>query len=108
MADEFAPASQIIDVDPLTNTTQRMTITPDQQLILETTTNIDDVARMNAEQANSVSRTSRSGDMVHVARLPMLVYLDLAQRGVLYDKRRMRKWLLSEEARPYRTHHYAS
>jgi len=108
MADEFAPASQIIDVDPLTNTTQRMTITPDQQLILETTTDIADVARQNAEQANSVSRTSRSGDMVHVARLPMLVYLDLAQRGVLYDKAAMRKWLLSEEARPYRTHHYAS
>lgn len=108
MADEFAPASQVIDVDPLTGTSQRMTITPDQRLILETTTNIDDVAKMNAEQANNVSRTSRSGDMVHVARLPMLVYLDLSERGILNDKAAMKKWLLSDEARPYRTHHYAS
>jgi len=44
---------------------------------------VDAVAEMNKAQRNDVSKTTKSGDMVHVARLPMQVYLDLQQRGVI-------------------------
>jgi hypothetical protein len=46
--------------------------------------------------------------MVRVASLPMLIYQDLKQRGILDDKAALRKWLKSEEARPFRTHWVAS
>lgn len=104
MADEFASHSQIIDVDPLTRSVQRMTITPDQQLVLETKTDITDLAEFNREQANNVSRTTRSGDMVHVARLPITVLYDLKTRGILDDQTAFKKWLASDEARPFKTH----
>jgi hypothetical protein len=41
--------------------------------------------------------------MVKVASLPMMVYLDLKQRGILDDRPAMRKWLSSDEARPFLT-----
>ena len=108
MAEEFAPGSFDLGTDAFTGTSQKMHITPDQRLVFETKTDISDLADQNKEIMNSVSRTSRSGDMVKVASLPMLVYVDLMKRGILRDKAAMKKWLQSEEARPYRTHHFTS
>jgi len=102
MAEEFANASFDLDYDAFTGTSQRMHF-HDNKITLETTANIDALAEQNKEIRNDVSRTSRSGDMVKVASLPMLTYLDLQARGVLRDKAEMRKWLQSEEAAPFRT-----
>lgn len=104
MADEYAPASFLIDADPWSGSIQKMHITTDQKLVLETTTNIDALAEENKAIRNEVSRTSKTGDMVLAARLPMSVYLDLQKRGILHDKAAMRKWLASEDAAPFKTH----
>jgi hypothetical protein len=103
MADEYAPASFNLSYDSLTGTLQKMHITPDQKLIFETTCNIDAIAERAQAERNESSRTQKSGDMVKVASLPMMVYLDLKQRGILDDRPAMRKWLSSEEARPFLT-----
>jgi hypothetical protein len=42
--------------------------------------------------------------MVKVASIPMVLYMELRQRGILGDKAALRKWLASDEAMPYRTH----
>lgn len=104
MADEFAPASFLLDADPWSGSIQKMHITTDQKVVLETVTNIDALAEENQAIRNDVSRTSKTGDMVLAARLPMSVYLDLQKRGILNDKPAMRRWLASEEARPFKTH----
>lgn len=104
MADEYAPASFDLSYDSLTGTLQKMIITPDQKLVFETSCEIGGLAEYNKAQMDETSRTQRSGDMVKVASLPMMVYLDLQQKGILRDKAAMRKWLASEEARPFRTH----
>ena len=39
-----------------------------------------------------------------ILAVPLMVYLELQQKGILRDKAAMRKWLNSDEARPYRTH----
>lgn len=104
MADEYAPGSFNLSYDSLTGTLQKMHITPDQKLIFETTTKLGKLPEYNQAQLNETSRTQKSGDMVKVASLPMMIYLELEQKGILRDKAAMRKWLNSDEARPYRTH----
>ena len=104
MADEYAPASFTLSYDSLTGTLQKFHITSDQKLVFETTCEIDTIAERARAERNETSRTQKSGDMVKVASLPMMVYLDLKQRGILDDRPAMRKWLSSEEAQPYRTH----
>lgn len=103
MADEYAPASFNLAYDSLTGTLQKMHITSDQKLVFETTCNIDSIAERAQAERNESSRTQKSGDMVKVASLPMMVYLDLKQRGILDDRPAMRKWLASDEARPFLT-----
>ena len=104
MADEYAPGSFNLSYDSLTGTLQKMHITPDQRLVFETTCEIGALADYNKAQRDETSRSQKSGDMVKVASLPMMVYLDLQQKGIIRDKAAMRKWLASEEAAPYRTH----
>ena len=104
MADEYAPASFNLAYDSLTGTLQKMHITSENKLVFETTCEIDSIAERAKAEMNETSRTQKSGDMVKVASLPMMVYLDLAQKGILRDRAAMRKWLSSEEALPYRTH----
>jgi hypothetical protein len=103
MSEEYAPASFNLAYDSLTGTLQKLHITSDQKLVFETTVELGNLPEINAAQMNETSRTQKSGDMVKVASLPMMVYLDLRQKGILDDKAAMRKWLKSEEARPYRT-----
>jgi hypothetical protein len=104
MAEDYAAGSFNLAYDSLTGTLQKMHITTDQKLVFETTVELGNLPEINAAQMNETSRTQKSGDMVKVASLPMMVYLDLRQKGILDDKAAMRKWLKSEEARPYRTH----
>lgn len=104
MADEYAPASFTLAYDSLSGTLQKMHITSENKLVFETTCEIDSIAERAMAERNETSRTQKSGDMVKVASLPMMVYLDLKQRGILDDRPAMRKWLSSEEAQPYRTH----
>ena len=98
-------SSDVISYDSMTGTLQKMHLTTDNKLVLETTYEIDPIAEMAKEERNSVSRTEKLPDgMVKVASLPMMVYLDLRKKGILGDKTALRKWLASEEAVPFRTH----
>jgi hypothetical protein len=109
MAEEFAPGSFDLAYDSLTGTLQKMTITPDQKLVFESTVEIDGLAERNKFDRDNLSRNERLPDgMVRVASLPMLIYQDLKQRGILDDRAALRKWLQSDEARPFRTHWVAS
>jgi len=104
MKNEHAPGSFVLGYDEFTGTLDKMHITPDNKTVFESITNIDSIAEQNKQERNSVSKTSGTGDMVKVASLPMMVYLDLRSRGILGDKAAMKKWLASDEAAPYRTH----
>lgn len=108
MADDFAAGSFVLSHDSLTGTLQKMHITPDQRLIFETSVELGDLPDLNKAQMDETSRTQKSGDMVKVASLPMMVYLELSQKGILKDKAAFRRWLKSDEARPYRTHWMSS
>jgi len=109
MADEYAPGSFDLGCDSVTGTMTKMHITPDQKLIFEDTVNIEGIAEQNKAIRNEISNTGRLPDgMVKVASLPMLVYLELQQKGILKDKMAFRKWLRSDAAAPYRNHRITS
>jgi hypothetical protein len=104
MAEDFAPGSFDLNYDPADKTAQRLHFTTDNTMVLETVTDITELAEENAAIRADVSKTGRVGDMVRVARLPMSVYIELSQRGVTRDKKAMKNWLASDEGLPYRTH----
>jgi hypothetical protein len=108
MAEEFVAGTFNLGHDAYTGTTTKMHMEHDGTMRIVDEFNLDAVAEMNKAQRNDVSKTTKSGDMVHVARLPMQVYLDLQQRGIIRDKSAMKRWLASDEALPYRTHWMAS
>jgi hypothetical protein len=109
MADEYAPGSFDLGYDSVTGTMTKMHITPDQKLIFEDVVNIEGIAEQNKAIRNEISNTERLPDgMVKVASLPMLVYLELQQKGILKDKMAFRKWLRSDAAAPYRNHRITS
>jgi hypothetical protein len=105
MAENFAPGSFDLAYDGLTGTRQQMHFTTDNKIVLETTVEIDEIAERNKAIRNEISRTDKLPDgMVKVASIPMVLYMDLKQRGILGDKAALRKWLATDEAAPYRTH----
>lgn len=105
MAENFAPGSFELAYDSLTGTRQQMHFTTDNKIVLETTVKIDEIAERNKAIRNEISRTEKLPDgMVKVASIPMVLYMELRQRGILGDKAALRKWLASDEAMPYRTH----
>ena len=98
-------SSQAISHDSLTGTSQKMHLTTDNKLILETTYNVDDIAAAAKAERDLISKTDKVPDgMVKVASLPMVLYLDLRKRGILGDRGAITKWLATEEAAPFRTH----
>jgi len=102
-------SSEIISHDSLTGTTQKMHLTTDNKLVLETTYEVDAIAEMAKAERNSIGRTERLPDgMVKVASLPMMIYMDLRKKGILGDKMALRKWLASEEAAPFLTNRIIS
>lgn len=98
-------SSELISRDSLTGTAQRMHLTTDNKIVLETTYNVDEIAEAAKAERDMIRRTEKLPDgMVKVASLPMVLYLDLRKRGILGSKTELRKWLASEEAQPFRTH----
>jgi hypothetical protein len=105
MAENYAPGSFELAYDSLTGTRQQMHFTTDNKIVLETTVEIDEIAERNKAIRNEISRTEKLPDgMVKVASIPMVLYMELRQRGILGDKAALRKWLASDDAMPYRTH----
>lgn len=104
MPDKYAPAKFDLGYDAADRTRQTMEITPDGKLHITTDTDIRELAEENRAIRNEYSGTEKTGDMVRVARMPMATYLELCERGIVKDRERMKKWLKSDEALPFRTH----
>jgi hypothetical protein len=105
MAEEYRPGSFVLDYDALTGTIEKMHVTTDQKLVFEQTVDVQALGERNQAIKNEESRNDRTPDGlgVKVASIPMMVYLDLRKRGVLDDKVALRRWLQSDDARPFRT-----
>jgi len=93
---------KILDTDPITgirhvfdydNETDQATITAEQD--------VGTVVEANKAAFNDAP--TRHGEWTKVASLPLVVYMDLKQRGILDDQKKLKEWLNSSENRHFRT-----
>lgn len=96
--------SRILDVDPVLGETEIFHYDDtDGSFTIETVTDFTGLAEYNQAQYNSKEKHSRYGDMDRVASAPMVVYHELKQKGILDDKKALRRWLNDPDNRVFRT-----
>lgn len=107
MAENYAPLDALLDYDPMTGVYQTFHMSHDGQLTIRTdqdTRVLEQIKQFNHEERESKTRSQRIGEWQKVACIPLIVQFDLIKRGIWDDKERMKKWLNSVEAAPWRSH----
>lgn len=78
--------------------------TPSQdRFVIETTQDVSDIIARNRASANDVDKHKPWGEWSKVASLPLSIYYDLKQQGILDDKKRFTKWLNDPDNKYFRT-----
>lgn len=103
MAETYRAHDEIIDYDPHLRIAQRMILDTDGGTTLVNYQDTSDISRVTHHERMGWSKTSRTGDIARVASIPLIVQYDLIRRGIWGKQDEMRKWLNSEEAKPWRT-----
>lgn len=107
MADNYAPFDAPLDYDPLTGVYQTFHMSHDGQLTIKTDQDprvLAQIRKLAHEELGSKSKSERIGEWQKVASIPISIQYDLIKRGIWRDKDRMKRWLNSVEAAPWRTH----
>lgn len=68
---------------------------------IETEQNVTDLVALNQELAKA--DVGGYGDMARVASIPLSVYFQLKEQGVIDDEQRLRAWLNDADNRFFRT-----
>lgn len=91
-----------LDHDPLMGTTDYFLWDPvDETFQVQTEQEHDLLFDWNTHQRNE---GGRFGDIKKIASIPLNVYFDLKQKGVIDDPPAFRRWLNERDNRMFRTH----
>lgn len=95
---------RLFDVDPFTGATQYFYHDEDtDETVIETVQDVDLILEANKDSFNSIDEKARWGDGKMIARIPLNLYYDLKQKGVVDDEAAFRRWLNDSENRFFRT-----
>lgn len=95
---------RLFDVDPFTGATQYFYHDEEtDETVIETVQNVDLILEANKDSFNSIDEKARWGDGKMIARIPLNLYYDLKQKGVVDDEAAFRRWLNDSENRFFRT-----
>ncbi len=99
---------RVLDFDPHTGIKHNFVYeageTPSQdRFVIETTQDVSDIIARNRASANDVDKHKPWGEWSKVASLPLGIYYDLKQQGILDDKKRFTKWLNDPDNKYFRT-----
>tara|TARA_B100000131_G_scaffold188739_2_gene181661 strand:+ start:486 stop:815 length:330 start_codon:yes stop_codon:yes gene_type:complete len=99
---------RVLDFDPHTGIKHNFVYeageTPSQdRFVIETTQDVSDIIARNRASANDVDKHKPWGEWSKVASLPLSIYYDLKQQGILDDKKRFTKWLNDPDNKYFRT-----
>jgi hypothetical protein len=95
--------SRIFDTDPALSLTRFWHWDDEKdQAVIETRQDVTDLLDANRAEANEASGNWR-GDMHKVASIPLNVYYDLKQKGIIDDAKAFKRWLNDPENRYFRT-----
>lgn len=107
MPENYARLDALLDYDPLTGTKQTFHMDVDGKLTLRLEQDpevVKAISRAALDEQNATSRNERIGEFRRIASIPVEVQYDLIKRGIWNDRDRMKRWLNSIEAAPFRTH----
>lgn len=94
---------RLLSRDPLTGKTQYFEHDyGSDSFRIVTSEDIEPVLAMNHEQKQDAADDWK-GDVHKVASLPMSVYMDLKQKGIVDDERAFRRWLNDPDNAVFRT-----
>ena len=97
---------RIFDIDPLTGITRIFRASEDgEKFTIETRMDVEPIIEQNKGRLTAESSKGRNwrGDMHRVASIPLHIYMDLKQRGILDDQKKLRAWLNDPSNRYFRT-----
>jgi hypothetical protein len=95
--------TMLFSSDPVTRVRRVAHTTPDDDLVIETHTDVTDVIEANRASYNRVRARDKYGEMTRVASIPMGVYMDLKKRGIADDEAAFTRWLDDSEQLAFRT-----
>ncbi len=73
------------------------------KFVIETTQDVTEIVRRNRVSLNEVDKHTPWGEWSKIASLPLSVYFDLKQQGILDDQKRFKKWLNDPDNKYFRT-----
>ncbi len=92
--------------DPITGLTHYFHPSDDGETFgIESVVDVEPILDDNKRIYNAESSKGRNwrGDMHRIASIPLHVYMDLDQKGIINDEKKMKAWLNDPENRYYRT-----
>jgi len=92
----------LLDADYGARRTQIMHTQSDNEVVIETLQNVDDILDITKQQYND-SAGERFGTRAQVARIPAVVWGDLVRSGIAFDPVAFKKWLNDFDNRVWRT-----
>jgi hypothetical protein len=100
---DFRPADFVLDFDPLSGITETMRIDDKGMVQFNQTQDVTALLKEAHEARGERAKHERIGEWRRVATLPMIIRAQLEARGIMKDQNLLKKWLSSEEGRPWRT-----
>lgn len=89
--------------DPLTGITKYWHDNEDGSVTVESDQDVSSIMGSNQTGRKEVDKHTKWGDMSRVASIPLTLYYDLKQKGILDDQAAMKKWLNDPDNELFRT-----
>lgn len=95
---------RLFDVDPLTGSRQFFYYDEaTDETTIETVQDAEPLMDLNLASYNSIDHRARWGEGQMVARLPLNIFWDLKQRGIIGNQKAFSRWLNDSENMKFRT-----
>ena len=94
---------KVFSHDPMTGITKYWHDNQDGTVTIESDQDVSEILKANQANRSSFEKGDRWGEMSRVASIPLTVYYDLKQKGILDDQAAMKKWLNDPDNELFRT-----
>ena len=94
---------KILSHDSATGITKYWTDNGDGTYTVETDQDMTAIIESNKKQHNATDKHTKHGEWSKVASIPMTVYYDLKQKGILDDQKAFQRWLNDPDNKYFRT-----
>lgn len=89
--------------DPLTGTTTTFHYDDNGVVTIETQQDVTELVEHNKSSLASIDERARWGEMTRVASIPLPIYVELREKGILRDQKAFKAWLNDPANRFFRT-----